>query len=221
MDFLDQKDLDVDVYFSTWNKTTLYNPDINGSNQKNSAKRIVSLREIQAVLNIPASIKIHNFDSHCNNPYIAMRKGWILGFNMIKESNIKYDYVYVLRPDLFFRSNALLDQSKFTEFKTQVGFTYLPSTDPILNNLNIDDTSFFSTYENIEKIINEGTFDLDQKYGGWHHVFYEYVASKGLTFGIIPLKDPGNLIGRYPMNRNSTWREVDTRYWNLFHNRDE
>ena len=101
MTFLNEEN--VDVYISTWDKTIFSNKRIN----LNVAEDVTEERIIKD-LGRPATIKI---DSHrlieVDPKYNSkMIDRWLTGFNLIKSSNIKYDYVIVMRPDLIFDKNA-------------------------------------------------------------------------------------------------------------------
>lgn len=221
MQFLDQSsnnEMEIDVYFHTWETTKLHNPPIGRHLNPNPIRssRTVTEDEIRELLNRPAVVKVSPVPDD-RDGFLIMRKGWLLGFELIKNSGVEYDYVYVIRPDLFFRKEAAyLTGITSAKYKNAVGF--LPQ------NRNCDiiaDCDFFSTYENIKKIITDDVLLLDQANNGIHHVWFEYVKSKGLNITSLPfiVKEP-HCIARFPMNDKTVWREAERNYWNLFHNRE-
>jgi hypothetical protein len=220
MRFLDQlsnNEMEIDVYFHTWETTKLYNPliGLHSNPSPIRSSRTVTENEIRELLNRPAVVKVSPAPND-KDGFLIMRKGWLLGFELIKNSEIEYDYVYVMRPDLFFRKEAsYLAGISFAKYKNAVGF--LPQNG---NGDIIADCDFFSTYENIKKIMTDDVLLLDQANEGIHRVWFEYVKSKGFSITSLPfaVREP-HCIARFPMNDNTSWREAERTYWNLFHNR--
>lgn len=220
MKFLDKNvtdvDVDIDVYFHTWEITKLQNPPIGYHKDPNPIKtfRPVFEEEIKDLLKRPAVIKVSPLPND-KDGFLIMRKGWLMGFELIEQSGIDYDYVYVMRPDLFFRENASYFTSITSRYDNAVGF--LPQNG---DKTIVADCDFFSTYQNIKKLFSNDILSLDQANGGIHKVWFEYVKSRGLD--VVPLPFPvkeTHFIARFPMTEETTFKEVETNYWNLFHNR--
>jgi hypothetical protein len=207
--------IDVDVFFSTWDVTKTHNPKrynpncVNESDQPTSLKP-VTLQEIRKILRRPATIKIHK-PLPDKDLFTIMRKGWLLGFELIKESGIDYDYVYVMRPDLFFRDKFTLFTGRDYE-RYQTGVGVLPHT-----TNECADCDFFSTYDNIKKLLTSDILELDLHNGLLHELWYSHIVSKGLHTTTLPFILAGShSIARFPMDENSTWKEVEDNYWKLF-----
>ena len=208
MKFLDQTNLEKDIYFSTWNITATENPlYIKETHTWTNTTRKVTTQEIQNVLGVPAKIKIHDYDTVCPARKLAFTLGWRLGFQMIEESQQLYDYVYVLRPDLFFKGQSIFKTDEFKKFEDQIGVS-----DHITPQGHVDDTSFFSTYKNIEKILDNKLLDLDPESGIWHKTFADHIKAKNLKFDIIPMVDTTNLIGRFPMTNKTKFPTVQKNF---------
>lgn len=222
MAFLDQSDtLDfkIDVYFSTWNITTIVNPAVNRMSNREHLlpTRFVSLSEIQNTLNRPATIRIHHLDDRQNNNGLDMIVGWKLGLELVKESGIEYDFMLLLRPDLFFQPNC-----KFNYRLIQNNYdNCLGCLKHNLESKIADDTLFFSTYENIVNILSDDAAWYN--YGmnpdtQWHEYLYNHIISKNLSFTQFPIDNIKFLIGRFPMTGRDTWMTVENQYWKVFRN---
>lgn len=211
MKFLDQSTLDKDVYFSTWNKTIIDNPFTKDKQISDTPiTRKVTTNEIQSALGMPAKIQVHDYDIVCPKRSLAMRTGWRLGFKMIEESNTSYDYVYVLRPDLFFKGKSIFEVGEFVNFENTIG---LPK-DPYVDG-EIDDTTFFSTYDNIKKLFEDDVLDIIAEHGNWHAKFRNYIEQKKFKLGLIPMTDRNNLIARFPMTSKTKFPMVQKNYLRL------
>ena len=147
-----------------------------------------------------------------------MHHGWYLGFKLIEDSGNIYDYVYVMRPDLFYIQPSFFMNPFDTNYDNSLGVI------GIMSDTNLADGEFFSTYDNIKLLLSSDILELYSNLcdiqGNIHQIWYEYVINKGLQLTKLPfeIKDPA-IIARFPMNDNSTWDEVFQRYWDLFHKR--
>lgn len=205
----------VDVYFSTWDTTNTLNPLINKIGPHTIKPRKVSFEEIQRALNIPhANIKIHKKPEH-NDTFLIMREGWFLGMQMVIDSGKDYDFIYVMRPDLYYEDKFVFKDINYNKYENSIGLLSTPD-----KNNNADDTSFFSTYSNIKKLLNTDVLKIHQtpEEENLHVVWFKYISDKGLSFTKMPYSS-SYVIGRYPITNNTTWEEAFTQYWNLFHNR--
>ena len=207
--------IDVDLYISTWSRTRTTNPPINCGGGVDITPNYIDVTEddIRNVITRDAVIKVHPYLEN-NHTFQLMHHGWYLGFKLIEDSGNIYDYVYVMRPDLFYRQPSFFMNPFDTNYDNSIGVITPNSAD------NLSDCEFFSTYDNIKRLLSSDIFELDSTIGEIHQIWYEYVINKGLHLTTLPfeIKDPSN-IGRFPMNDNSTWDEVSQRYWDLFHKR--
>ena len=220
MDFLYQPPstgIHVDVFFSTWSVTKTHNPLINklGPNKVTSTKEVTE-QEIRKLLARPATVRVlPPIPLREKDSFLAMRMGWLLGFELIEQSGVEYDYVYVMRPDLFFKEQyiTLFTGVGYERYQNAIGV--LPTTPK-----TCADCDFFSTYDNIKKLLSPDILKLDQANGHLHELWYNYIIDKGFDFTTLPftVAEP-HCIGRFPMSDTSTWNEVQTNYWNLFNNR--
>jgi len=221
MTFLDQKNLNIDVYFSTWDKTNIVN------DKYNPVYREVTVKQIEEDIGIPnASIHIHQANP---NSFIPMIDGWILGFDLVRNSNIKYDYILVLRPDLFFKESIdlffkelhwrywpfnIFKISTLSQYKDGVGVRTFAKT---IIGKSVDDAIFFSTYDNLNKLLSKNIVDYIKNNSNgehitapeMHHMWYDYITNySNLKIYELPIRREC-LIARYPMAENLTFTDVE------------
>jgi hypothetical protein len=219
--FLDQ-DLDKDIYLSTWNITNIINP-ISFNNPKfktyEPVYREVTKEEIMKDIGLPATIALH---TPIRNSIPSIINGWILGFDLIKKSNIYYDYVLMFRPDTFFNNNSQgqfwmnskLEVDRFNDYRSSIGVRP-PGRDNALC-----DQLYFSSYENIEMILSDKFIPYFRDHItqlSWHQILYNYIVKHlKLTINSPPFTSVQYCIAREPMSDADTYNTVDDRWWQWF-----
>lgn len=230
--FLDQPSLDADIYFSTWNETNTVNP-VGGKNKSNKVDSPVYIpvteEQIKQDVGLPITCAVHTKKKYSDFPIIV--DGWFLGFDLIKQSGKTYDYVLLMRPDLFFdnsltvrnRTKAYLLSETFHMYAASIGVR-MPPKPPAgqANNpdyLLIDDTILFSTYENMSKFLS---YDFkiflkeNEKKFNWHQLLYQYIVIKHkLRVTPLPFKTD-NIIARFPVDENTTFQIAEKQWWAWF-----
>jgi hypothetical protein len=221
MTFLDQPNIDKDIYFSTWNKTNTIDPKLPGVfhpiNVFNTPiYRDVSLDEIQEVIGIPVTqISLHPYEI---SPFPPMVDGWLLGFDLIRKSPVYYSHVLVIRPDLFFNNSQFL-VNEFNNYIHSFGFFREISEE---ENELLTDTTMFSTYENMEKILSyrlkeymknlwiPGTTNPSTE---WHNLWYNYIVRENnLSLTTLPMTG-SNVINRFSTNGSNDYHRIWEKYW--------
>lgn len=223
MFFLDQ-DLDKDIYISTWNVTNTINPLSHNHPNFNTYSpliREVTKEEIVNDIGLPATIATHDFIKNGIPPII---NGWNLGIDLVKKSNIHYDYLLMFRPDTYFNNNLegqnwlnstiLVDNLDI--YRSSIGVR-----NPSFGHRNLDDQLYFSTFENMEMILGNrfrSYFDEHGQTEHWHNLLYNYIV-KNLKLKIKPppLGTLQYCIAREPMSDTDTFDIVDARWWKWFH----
>lgn len=212
MKFLDQDN--IDIYFSTWDKTNTINPQRIGSTHWRSWKPVtipVSENEIESAIGKECKIAIHDSKIPDNEKidWKKMVRGWILGIDFVKRSNISYDYIFLLRPDLFFDGDTELLIEQFENYKNAIG----AQKD---NESSVSDFCFFGTFENISKIMDPSL--LTNRYDDSltiHQILSTYIKDEN-NLNIIPLPMSINskfLISRFPASADDDFISVRER-WN-------
>lgn len=179
MSFLDQPN--VDVYFSTWDRTTYSLPSVGLQ-----IEETVTKEKILKVLGKHGTIRIDSHDLLPKKKYnVKMIHRWLAGFKLIENSGIKYDYVVILRPDMFFSKNPVPELVNLDKFNNGIGFSWATSMHIGL----LPDVLFISTFENMKNLIdNLSIFDWSfNKENNWHKWWYEYVKNKFEIFNIEEL----------------------------------
>lgn len=167
MKFLD--DPRVDIYITTWDKT-IYDEAKIGYHVKED----ITVEQIEADMRKPAVIDIEPCDTVKELRYNSkMVHKWKRGLQLIKDSNVEYDYVLMIRPDLFF-TRAVNHSFNFVEkYKDKLGFGWFhPETQPgFLNDIIV-----FSSYNLIMSLFDPLTVETwaNANNSDWHTWWYSY-----------------------------------------------
>jgi hypothetical protein len=210
----------VDIYVSTWNKTNTVNPS--PLQYSDSDARYIPVTEEQ----IRKDIEIENVTCAIHEPipierfdiYPSIIESWTRGFSVLKESGKTYDYVLMTRPDLFFNDNSYFLKDMFNNYTNSLGVRSPPT-----NSLILDDTVYFSTFYNIERIMTnikshyKALLDSNGSFK-WHVFLYDFIVENlKLTPISLPFaQNNENVIARFPMGHDNTFDEVNERFWELF-----
>lgn len=169
MKFLD--DPRADIYVSTWNRTFYKNKKLN----LDKVEEVNRLR-VEADLGRKAVIRIDPYHIFGNslkyNSNMIFR--WKAGFELIKQSRIKYDYVLVVRPDLFFNTTWPLDLDSISQFDDTLGLAW------VTHPSKLNDVLFASSYETMSKLFNDLTVETwnNSSEGDWHVWWHEFCSQR-------------------------------------------
>ena len=168
IDFL--YDPSVDIYISTWDSSSYVSPRINlDITESVTQERIVNDLNKQATILIEPQSLIKEVKYSTK-----MMHRWISGFNLIKESNKHYDYVIVMRPDLFFNYFYPVNLNNIHNYKNSLGVAW--ATDEYINNKKLQDVLFLSSYTNMCKLLD--TLDINEWLNGgeedWHTWWFNH-----------------------------------------------
>ena len=210
--FLDQSNINADVYVSTWDVTNTLNPEIRTLVPKTPVYIPITKEQIEKDIGIPVTCVIHTRQEISAIPPII--RGWLLGFDLLKKSSVLYDYVLVLRPDLFFEnikmSNSILQPKQFKKYKNSIGLRYS-------ENKDLGDDLFFSTYENINKFFSKllEYWELNgvTHKNHWHVMLYFFVTEELQLTAIAPPFTAEYVIARYPTTPTTTFDEAWEQWW--------
>lgn len=160
MNFLD--DPRADIYVSTWDSSSYVSPKINLN-----VNEVVIKQHIQADLGKKATILIEPQSLVEEVKYSTkMMHRWKAGIKLIQDSNKRYDYVIVMRPDLFF--HGPINLNNLLKYNLSLGVAW--ATEEYVANKKLQDVLFVSSYDNICKLV--GALDIDEWINGpegdWH-----------------------------------------------------
>jgi hypothetical protein len=215
MQFLDQTNIDADIYVSTWDITNTLNPEIRTLVPKNPVYIPVTKDQIECDIGISITCAIHTRQEISAIPPII--RGWLLGFDLLKKSSVSYDYVLVLRPDLFFEntksSNSILKPRQFKKYKNSIGIRYSEATD-------MADDLFFSSYENVNKFFSKlmEYWELNgvTRKNSWHTMLYYFITEELRLTAITPPFTAEYVIARYPITPTTTFDQAWEQWWKWF-----
>lgn len=105
----------VDIYFSTWSKTAYNVPKVNLHRVEEVTEEIIR-RDLGKAAVIEIESKVPFVEMRYNSRMIHR---WKRGMDLIRKSGIDYDYILIMRPDLYFGDHA------DNEFKTIEHFKYV------------------------------------------------------------------------------------------------
>lgn len=212
--FLNQPELDIDVYVSTWDQTNTLNPEVSTLTPTAPIYQPVTKEQIEKDIGIPITCAIHKREEI--SAILPIIRGWLLGFDLLRKSSKQYDYVLLLRPDTFFENvndkfNSYLTPNHFKKYKTRIGVRPTPDLDGGTGAL--PDNLFFSTYDNLDKFFTK-LFDYWELNGTthrrmWHEMLYTYVTEELKLSFMPPPITAQYVIARYPINENTTFNEAE------------
>jgi len=216
--FLDEPG--IDIYVSTWDKTNTVNPVVMPRPQPEPNYIPVTIEQIRKDIGIDnVTCVTHKQPEFSIFPNII--ESWTKGFDVLKQSGKSYDYVLMMRPDLFFQDDSHFLTNTFKNYTNTVGVLSPPD-----NKLILDDTVYFSTFSNIEKIMSniKSRYKVLLELRGafqWHHFLHEFITQDlGLSTLPLPIgndnKAAENVIGRFPIDENTTFKSAFDQFWVWF-----
>lgn len=165
MKFLD--DLNTDVYVSTWDCTTYDFPMLNRSfDEKITTDKILKDLGRDAVIQIDSVGILSALSDKCG---VYMMYRWQRGFELIKKSKIHYDYVIIVRPDLYI---GWYDQLKdLHRFDNALGVPWTRKADGFLNDVFLISSysKMLNLFDNLQ--ISEWIACTDTE--NWHQWWYQ------------------------------------------------
>lgn len=200
MTFLDNPD--VDVYVSTWDKTIFSNEKIGLDILEE-----ITAEKIRKDLNRSSIIRISNHDKIPNDARYntKMVDRWVHGFDLIKDSGIDYDYVMIMRTDLFFNKPPNnLDFLK--DYGDNIAFAWSHSMNA---SKKLPDVVFATSFKNMKFLFNELSVAV-WNYSiqtDWHSWWFNFIVDRFST--ILDMTELGSfLFCRYWVDHNSSYRDV-------------
>lgn len=202
MSFLDHPD--VDIFVSTWDKTSYSSKKIDLHVEES-----VTLDRITTDLNRDAVIQIDRHDTISAKLLYnsKMIDRWLTGFKLIVDSGIDYDYVIVMRPDIFFNNELPISLDCLDNYTDRIGFAWATST----HLRRLPDVLFASTFKNMKLLFNSLSVELwnstKRVDADWHIWWFEFVDR---LFPEMPnIKELSHFsFCRYWVNNGNTLHEV-------------
>jgi hypothetical protein len=198
--FLDNPD--VDVYVCTWDKTVFSSSKI-GLNilEEITEEKISQDLKRNSIIRISNHNKVSS-EARYNT---KMVERWVSGFKLIRDSGIKYDYVVIMRTDLFFdKSPTNLDFLKNYSGDIAVAWSH-----SMVTSKKLADVVFAASFKNMKFLFDElsvaawnHSIQLD-----WHSWWYNFIVQRFPR--ISDMTELGSfLFCRYWVDHNSNYRDV-------------
>jgi hypothetical protein len=152
-----------DIYVSTWNESHMFD-SILGIDIRDT----VTKEEIESVFDRSITCIVEPlscFNSQKYNDRMVHR--WVTGMKAIVESGIEYDYVLVIRPDMYFVNNEL-------ELKDNVQFAWYKP------NEFLQDCVFGGPMNLMKQILSDDLiahWNSGTKFDDWHKKWTDYVRA--------------------------------------------
>jgi len=166
----------VDVYFSTWSTST-YNIDFLNIHETTA---ITPEHISNYILGKDVTINIADVPADKTGTIDRMINRWVTGMDMIIKSEIVYDYIFILRPDLYF-IKPIYEICQDVETHIEKDIFYMIESNGF-EQQKLTDLYMISTPDVLTKIINSDLVtnwttasNLSQE---WHHWWYTYVNTR-------------------------------------------
>lgn len=210
MQFID--DLANDIFVSVWDKSIQQNTQL-GVNITEE----ITVEKIKKDINRDiVSIEIENIDAVMNkigthNRQCWMCYRWVKGLELVKKTNIIYDYICILRPDLFFNTSVNRQPLIKAALNWNKNIFYCNSSPAAApEEVNLNDFIFLASPDILfnlitEDIGNEYIKILGRELGGtnWHNWWFNKVKSM-CDIERIPAELNTSILGR-PVPNVLTW----------------
>lgn len=206
MTFLD--DPRVDIYFSTWDKSIVHNDRLNLHIEDD-----ITEEKVRQDLGLPATVLVEQSSGFVEKRYNSkMIHRWLKGFELIKNSGKEYDYVMVLRPDLFFNTDfhPVINLDKLSEIEDKLLMTWVGID--IHTRGFLQDQMFISSYKKADELFSRLTIAEWENAveGDWHKWWYSFCYP---IFREIKNLDCHFTFGRALITSNHTFSDV----WSVSH----
>jgi len=204
----------VDVYFSTWSTST-YNIDFLNIHETTT---ITPEHVSNYISSKGVTINISDVSTDKVGTISRMINRWVTGMNMIIKSGIEYDYVYIIRPDLYFIKPSM-DICQCIQTYIEKHIFYISQGTPLVKEV-LNDVCMLASMDVLTKVINpelESQWEIASSTGyEWHHWWYKYITDRCLIQELKMDTPLGSLlILRMPKIHETTKDEITTANENL------
>lgn len=181
--FLNSEDFDIEVVYSTWNKSIA----LDHKKRRSHKPELMDVNEDRVInafsqnsLSLPITVNIHKYDMQIDMGTIPILASWKLAYDYLKTVVHKYDYVFLLRGDLIFKDITLkkLSDNQVIVHPLTLEDTATNCTDEVIHDLYYFCKSTTMIHI-LESVLSHHRFDscqekpleMDGRY--WHNYLAE------------------------------------------------
>jgi hypothetical protein len=169
--------LNCDFYFSTWNKSKQNNNKLGIKREFDVTPDMILKYYPDAVIDIINRESISELDDMWGNG-IKIYYHWKNCLKLLKDSKKKYDFILIIRPDLFLtlNKNYTLFPIKLLSKIYKKNSLFIGG-DIVTNNM-VSDMFILGSYDVLEKLIN----DSNDFGGDIHYELFNYINNSKIEF---------------------------------------
>jgi len=169
--------LNCDFYFSTWNKSKQNNNKLGIKREFDVTPDMILKHYPDAVIDILNKEDITELDDMWGNS-VKIYYHWKNCLKLLKDSKKKYDFIVIIRPDLFLTLNK-----NYTLFPVKLLSKIYKKNSlfmggDIITNTMVDDVFIIGSYDVLEKLINSSNDFIPDI----HMALFDYVNSSKIEF---------------------------------------
>jgi hypothetical protein len=200
----------IDVFFCTWSESHQVHPLDNTLSEHISNITKEKIYEKLKLYQV-AGVVVLEFDTtklwKFNEP---MCKLWEIGLKMIRETNKQYEYLVILRPDLYFHPSTLIDWDSINPTKLYSAWHHHDAP-------KANEVVFIGKFDIVASClpsVNEWT-QVRPEYD-WHLFLFNFIKEAGVTLeyleprvSVLMARPPYNLIVDYDsmLNNFEKWKK--------------
>ena len=169
--------LNCDFYFSTWNKSKQNNNKLGIKREFDVTPDMILKYYPDAVIDILNRESISELDDMWGNG-VKIYHHWKNCLKLLKDSKKKYDFILIIRPDLFLtlNKNYTLFPIKLLSKIYKKNSLFLSGD--IVTNTMVSDVFIFGSYDVLEKLLN----DSNDFGGDIHYELFNYINNSKIEF---------------------------------------
>lgn len=169
--------LNCDFYFSTWNKSKQNNNKLGIKREFDVTPDMILKYYPDAVIDILNKESISELDDMWGNG-VKIYHHWKNCLKLLKDSKKKYDFILIIRPDLFLTLNK-----NYTLFPIKLLSKIYKKNSlfvggDIVTNTMVSDVFIFGSYDVLEKLLN----DSNDFGGDIHYELFNYINNSKIEF---------------------------------------
>ena len=169
--------LNCDFYFSTWNKSKQNNNKLGIKREFDVTPDMILKYYPDAVVDIINQKDIPELDEKWGNS-VKIYYHWKNCLKLLKDSKKEYDFIVIIRPDLFLTLNKNYTLFPIKLLSKIYKKNSLFMGGDIVTNSMVNDVFIFGSYDVLEKLINSSNDFIPDI----HRALFDYVNNSKIEF---------------------------------------